>query len=839
MDNCRDYDPIADEEDGICSLLGNIMLTNMDTHNNNGTGTDSAIKRHHHSERCQFQQQPGYGHQPDQQLFSGATAGVSLTNISANDNNNTGLSVITNGSALLTSISTHNNAKRNGTIDIGQTVQDFFNQNHGPDMWWFEGIPGTTYNFKLQSDALWNLNRADFDPWIELYDANDPETPLGVEITCDEENTYCSFSFSPGDAPFSYTEATKFFVKVGSYSNDGFYHLSLGDEVPDDSTDMFWVQGTGITAGGSITVRGIDSSNNSLTGLSAGVTGNGGITLSDLGINNNGAEGVYLTCGQLPDFSDSGFGTGSISITGSNWINDNGWDGLMMATSGNVTISNLDASWNGRSTGSGGISIRNDTVAKVVTLSGITAGENGASGLFINATGNVTLTNANFWNNLNGAGVDMANDFGSGTIRLTNVSSNNNQGIGIDLYSRGLITLSGVEANGNWGPGISLKNDYDGATAGITLSAVRAESNGDTGIIALTNGALLMSNITANSNYLIWGEIDSGTTVQNYYSSNREPDHWWFEATEGVPITLKLWADGINDLDWLNRWDFDPFLRIFDAGDNEITSNQAITFEYSGTDWFSTDFYEIVWTPGSGESGWFYLEVSSDNGNSGFYRLSVDDSDPTDAQARYVDGLAYHAGGSVALSGLNNFSDNEQAGLIGWNNGNVTLANFFAWGNGCEGIYLDNTGGSGNILINGTNGSGGNGWEGLRVMTDGAVTISNLEANNNGQDGLWITANTALKAVTLNNIVAMWNSINGLNLTTHGITTLNNVRAWFNGNDGANVNTNGYNLNVLNSSFICNDHFGLAYANLPVVFFTNTNNIYLCNGTADLWVINP
>ena len=38
VDNCRDYDPIADEEDGICSLLGNIMLTNIDTHNNNGTG---------------------------------------------------------------------------------------------------------------------------------------------------------------------------------------------------------------------------------------------------------------------------------------------------------------------------------------------------------------------------------------------------------------------------------------------------------------------------------------------------------------------------------------------------------------------------------------------------------------------------------------------------------------------------------------------------------------------------------------------------------------------------------------------------------------------------------
>ena len=47
-----------------------------------------------------------------------------------------------------------------------------------------------------------------------------------------------------------------------------------------------------------------------------------------------------------------------------------------------------------------------------------------------------------------------------------------------------------------------------------------------------------------------------------------------------------------------------------------------------------------------------------------------------------MDGLAYDAGGNVTLSGTNNFIDNEQAGLIGWSSGNVTLANLFAWGNG-------------------------------------------------------------------------------------------------------------------------------------------------------------
>ena len=481
--------------------------------------------------------------------------------------------------------------------------------------------------------------------------------------------------------------------------------------------------------------------------------------------------------------------------------------------------------------------------------------------MFINASGNVSLTNGNFWNNFDEAGIDIANNYGPGfgTIRLTNVYSNDNYGIGIDLYSRGLITLSGVQANNNGGPGISLKNDYSGATAGITLGTVRAESNGDSGIIAKTNGALLMSNITANDNYLTWGRVDNGTTVQNFYTSYREPDHWWFEAVEGEEIILKLWADGWSDLtgDWLNRWDYDPMLQVFKQLDDgsmiEITfAPEDITYEYSGTDWTSTDYYQIVWTPGAEMSGWYLLEVSSDNGNSGFYRLSIDDDDPINPVKHWVDGLTYEAGVNVSLSGTNSFSNNEQAGLIGWSNGSVTLYNVFAWGNGTEGIYVDNTDGSSNVTLLGTNAAGNNGWEGLRIITDGAVSLNNLEANQNGQDGIRIAARTPLRTVSLTNIVAMWNGLSGIDMRdddgtgtedtggTYGTTTLNNVRAWFNTTDGVKVDTNGYRLNLLNSSFICNNGYGFVYwyhVNLPPMLpfvFSNVNNIFLGNGSSDL-----
>ncbi len=44
----------------------------------------------------------------------------------------------------------------------------------------------------------------------------------------------------------------------------------------------------------------------------------------------------------------------------------------------------------------------------------------------------------------------------------------------------------------------------------------------------------------------------------------------------------------------------------------------------------------------------------------------------------------------------------------------------------------------------------------------------------------------------------------------------------------------GYNLMVLNSTFMCNGGYGLVYnVTLPVAF-TNIGNIYLCNGISDL-----
>jgi putative surface-exposed virulence protein len=848
LDNCLESPP----DTRNCLGSGTIKLTNVTANDNSGTGLSALSKGVITIVGANANNNWNFGIEL-RNSYIDTTAGINLANITADNNNNTGITVTTNGSAVLKTINTHNNARTHGGIGEGQTVQDFFNQSLGPDSWWFSAedvSEGKTYSLKLMADAGWALNRAGFDPWMELYD---PDTDEKISLTpsC-TPNVSCEFSFEPFD--FSYTEAHTFYVLVGSSTFDGFYRLSLDDTHPSDSTEMIWAEGTGISAGGSISVSNIESHNNSLTGLAATTMGNNAITLSNLHISSNGSEGVYLTCGQDPnDFNISGFGTGTITISGDSYTNQNGWDGLSLGTSGVVTIKQLDAYYNGRDTNSPGVKFRENGAAKVVTLSNITANENGGGGLWVQATNNITLTNVQASNNqwgFSGVGIYVDNCLDSmtpgtcsanGTIKLTTISANDNQGKGLYALSNGAITLAGGVFNNNSDVGAHLTNQFVGTIAGITFKNVDSYNNGNNGILTETNGALTMTTINASGNAKVEGKLDSGSTVQDFYNQGKGPDRWWFNAETGTEYTLLMQADGYGTPGLLNRFTFDPFLKLYNqAGDEIVIAGGDIAHTID-------TLYQLTFTPGSGEGGWYYLEASSTT-NNGFYRLSVNDPSPDDSTSWFfVNGLAYEAGGNVTLSGLNIFNDNADAGVIGSSKGNVTLSNIGTWGNGAEGVYIDNLGGSGNVTLTGSNVSSASGWEGLRVDTNGTVSVSNLETSYNGQGGVRISANTLGKSVTLLNVTSMFNNLeatslfydlNGISIDSHGTTTLNNVRSWMNKDDGANIDTHGYNLVTLNSTFMSNGNYGLAYTGYSLPFiFTNINNAYLGNGNTNLKVL--
>lgn len=829
LDNCMDH---LNGEDNICTGIGSIRLTRIEANDNMAIGLEAISRGIITLNTATAHNNLSIGIKLNN-AFVGTTAGVTAANIYATDNQENGLVINTLGSATLTNLHTNNNAMRHGGIGNGQTVQDFFNGSLGPDSWRFDAEYDVNYTFVLRADVAWGLNRVSFDPWIELYDP-DTKTQIPIPVNCYTDD-YCTFDFLPFD--YGYLSTHSFYVMVGSNSNDGFYRLSLNDPDPDDSTVMFWIGGTNITAGGNIKVTSIESHSNSLIGLGAVTITNGSITLSNLGISDNGTEGVYLICGQDPnDFNNAGFGTGTIAISGSNYVGSNGWEGLIIRSSGAINFKNLDVKGNGHATNSDGIRVYEDHALKSATLYNVNSSANGGRGIWLISTGSISLAKVNVWSNYGDTGIYLDNCLddgygncsGTGSIMLASVNANDNHGSGLVAYSKGTISAKTINANGNWDWGATFNNQFTGSVSGITLSYVTANNNGNTGISVYTNGSLIMSNLNANSNANVWNSLGNGETAQDFFNQSKGPDHWFFEAQEGVPYTLLLQADGYGFPGLLNRYSFDPYMELYTADGVQITSGLSILYD-------TNNFYEITWTPGSGEGGLFYLQVSSTSFD-GFYRVSVNDSTPEYPDRYYfVNGLGYNVGGNVTLTGTNILNDNSGAGLIGWNNGSATLSNITAIGNGAEGIYLDNQGGSGNVTISGANAAFWNGWEGLRIDTNGAVLVSNLEASLNGQSGVRIGAYGELKPVTLTNLTAFWNAINGLDLETHGVTTLNKIRSWFNSMDGMNVNTNGYKLTLMNSSFMCNSNDGFVYWGYPAPFtFVNINNIFLGNGNYDL-----
>ena len=760
---------------------------------------------------------------------TGSKSSISLQSVGADNNNGSGIIAQTNGKVQIKYVSTNNNAKRDGWLgnesDEGFTVQDFFNQMYGWDQWNFTADSSTAQNFLLRADAAWPLNRTDFEPMIALFDMETNEE-IPVEIDCESEPGACSFNFLPEDHGFS--ETHDFYVLVGSNTNDGFYRLSRNDPDPDSVEEMYFVSGANITAGSSVTIKGMDSNDNSLVGLGATTTDNGSIKLSSTNVSNNGAEGIFLTCGQNPeDLGDSGWGTGSITISNSS-TDFNGWEGLIMATSGSVTLKQVDAIGNGQATGSIGVLVRDDHAARSVTISGLMANDNGG-GLSAHATGNITVAKADISNNGGMGGIYLDNCLenegvctGSGIIKLTNVIASNNQANGMELYSNRIITLRTVEGCGNGQTGIIVSNRFDGSTANLVFSKVYADYNTMTGMRATTNGSLLVSNISASDNNLNQGGMNSGETVQDYLNQRRGPDFWFFEAEAETPYTFTLLADGTDfDLNPLNQLDFDPYLALYAVDEEgnmtEITGGITITH-------IENESYQIEWTPGPEEGGLYNLEVST-NSNNGYYRLSIN-HDASEYDRFFVDGFSYEADGKVVISGKNNFSGNEQTGLVGSSQSTVTLTNIYANGNGKEGMFINNLGGEGKVTIKGINMASENGWEGLRIDSDDVVNLNELDASRNGLSGARIHSLSAkLSDLTLSN-----NGGDGLHLETFLDATVDNLRAWSNQDCGAYFNTNGANLTVKNSSFLANGVYGLAYMNDPEIVFTAFRNSYQING---------
>jgi hypothetical protein len=304
---------------------------------------------------------------------------------------------------------------------------------------------------------------------------------------------------------------------------------------------------TGLCAGnGAVTVTSTTGNmfnNNGFTGLS--IDSGGGVSIDHTQANNNALDGVLIT-------SADDDGTGDVSIDESEFSgNANGY-GLDVFTDGNLNVTNVTAHSNGlgafldttAGTGDVNVSASNfgDSASTgntwtglhiesggAVTLLDLVASFNGTNGTYVEAEGDIYVTNGTFNENVhfnfpqdpglyaqsNGGNITLVdvvadgNDFGAGVVLKTknngeisvsatapgNSHFNGNGTFGVQASTgNGDITLMEIETSYNESKGIYL-NSYGEGNIFIANSLV--VENGGYGIYAIANtGDVDVENVT-------------------------------------------------------------------------------------------------------------------------------------------------------------------------------------------------------------------------------------------------------------------------------------------------------------------------------------------------------
>jgi len=395
-----------------------------------------------------------------------------------------------------------------------------------------------------------------------------------------------------------------------------------------------------------------------------------------------------------------------VVLTGANYFYANWNSGLEIWSSGAVTLSNIEAGWNGTYyddaysfpgvdgtyVGCGnqfinngdsdfyvgcGVYVNNSAAFTPlgVTLSGNNYFDRNAhNGLTVISDGAISLNNVNSDNNgvwYQGTDIDPMDGsvYGDGAylysnlkgVTLTGVNDfNNNWNDGLYVDALDAITISKLEANNNGGNGAYLDNQYDLKHQNVTISGYgNFNNNGENGLKIYTNGSVSLINVIASSNGLDGAFIDA-------YDDTFSPAN--------VTILGTNYFEG-------NR-----------GGDGLVVySTGAITLNNINAGW-----------------------------NSG--------------RGAYLD--TYSAGGywtplpkvNLNLTGVNTFNGNGGNGLEFLTYGNVNMTKVTADRNGGHGVFGNTTDGKITLACGSMNSNGGSGYN---LSADVSITLSGVNGYSN------------------------------------------------------------------------------------------------------------
>lgn len=496
-----------------------------------------------------------------------------------------------------------------------------------------------------------------------------------------------------------------------------------------------------------------------------------------------------------------------ISFDGANNALNASTGSLYVETTKNIVVSNVMAI-NSAGAGNDGAYLDNTSSATqaTVTVKNSTFNSNFLRGITIISNGAVTLTNVSAnYNNSYGVYINNSLDTTASVVSVTKGFFNQNGNDGLYIVSNGAVKLSQIVASTNNANGVYVDNTSAPTPQPVTVSGyLHSSYNSFTGLVIFSDGAVTLTSLIANTNgsYGVYIDNDNAAkpyavTINGYNSMNGN------SGGDGLSIT----SFGVITLNNINA--------SFNSGYGTYIKNDAGTIpsavNVKGTNIFNDNSLEGLYVQSRGAIT-VYNTTANANGfstdvNGAFLSNLMDATKPQ----------------NVTLLGMNTFNDNAHNGLLIFTYGAVTLNNITANYNGFKNI---DTTGSGVIIINsagalakpvsikGTNNFSVNDEGGLIISSLGAISISNITANDNGDyganidnrfgffqspvtisgygtfngntsTGLYVESNGA---ITTTNLSAQLNNDTGVYLDTYGLTKIQTVT--LKGNNTFNINGN-------------------------------------------------
>lgn len=542
--------------------------------------------------------------------------------------------------------------------------------------------------------------------------------------------------------PGSVTVGTNTHTMTNEFKNNADFGLTIFSSgnvtVFDSEASLNILTGIDIDTGGTISLKNIDASENTELGA---VLNNSSATR---------AKNVSIT--------DSAFNSNQNAFLG----------GLLVQSKGNIALKGVEGKFNAgygvhlmNTFGSGKVSVLFSKSSDLMEFS-----NNGEMGLGIESFGAVIVDSISAIDNgKSGLWIYNPDSRGSVTVRNTNTTLNpnsqfiNNAWAGIYIRTQGNILLTNIIAAGNGWSGADLDNCLEGAPGecggfgGISIKASKNiqnlfDANGEFGLLALSRGSILLTNVTS-----IYNGLDGAYLRNDFLGSSGK-------------ITIS-------------------------TSGNEAPN----VFSWNGTNpGYAGQFVTIAEFKGLAAKS--FGNISAKN---------IDASENTVSGGAYLYNADSPLSRTVSVQN-GTFFNNGVDGLFAWTKGSISLKDITANGNAWSGVFLDNSFGSGNITLSSSknytndfsfNNTGANTpAAGLNAFSNGTIAITNVNAmyNSNGARGINLDNSSAMasRKVSAANIYTSNNDSDGLNIVSSGPVTVTGIDAESNGGKGLVIVTQGF-----------------------------------------------